>query len=126
SRLGRIFFSEASENPFLSGSLIDADARLSEETAREIDLEVRQIVEDSLSEVRLILQARRAALEALARRLVEKEVIDGNEVRTLLETYYPGPKLVPGSQAVAAAKEEARDVKSEEGEMLASQPVRHL
>jgi cell division protease FtsH len=107
SRLGRIFFSDAPENPFLQGSLMEGDSRLSEETAREIDLEVRQIIEGALAEVRVILQARRAALGALAQRLVEKEVIDGNEVRALLETHYPGPKLVPGSQAIAADKEVA-------------------
>jgi cell division protease FtsH len=106
SRLGRIFFAESPENPFLSGSMMDGDTRLSEQTAREIDLEVRTIIEDSLGEVRLILQARRAALEALAQRLVDKEVIDGDEVRALLEAHYPGPKLVPGSQAIVTDEEE--------------------
>ncbi len=52
----------------------------------------------------MILQARRAALEALSQRLVEKEVIDGDAVRALLETHYPGPKLVPGSQAIAISQ----------------------
>lgn len=108
SRLGRIFYAESPENPFLSGSLMEGEARLSEQTAREIDLEVRKIVEDALDEVRHILQSRRAALEALSQRLVEKEVIDGNELRTLLETHYPGPKLVPSSQAIVAAKDDAR------------------
>ena len=107
SRLGRVYFAETTENPFLSGSLSDGDGRLSEQTAREIDLEVRKIIEDSLAEVRVILQARRAALEALSRRLVEKEVIDGNEVRALLEMHYPGPQLVPGSQAIAQPVNEA-------------------
>jgi len=114
SRLGRIFFSETPENPFLPGSLTDGDSRMSENTAREIELEVRKIIEDSLGEVREILQARRAALAALAQKLVEKEVIDGNEVRALLETHYPGPKLVPGSQAITETKEE---------EIIAAEPA---
>ncbi len=107
SRLGRIYFSENPENPFLAGSLMEGDSRLSEQTAREIDLEVRKIIDDALEEVRAILNARSTALEALSQRLVEKEVIDGNEVRALLETHYPGPKLVYGSQAIATPKEEA-------------------
>jgi cell division protease FtsH len=107
SRLGRIYFSENPENPFLAGSLMEGDSRLSEHTAREIDLEVRKIIDDALEEVRAILKARSTALEALAHRLVEIEVIDGNEVRALLETHYPGPKLVYGSQAIATPKEEA-------------------
>jgi hypothetical protein len=32
---------------------------------------------------------------------VDKEVIDGSELRQLLEDNYPGPKLVPGSLAIA-------------------------
>ncbi len=118
SRLGRIFFSESQENPFLSGSLMESDSRLSEQTAREIDLEVRKIIEDALGEVRVILQARRAALEALSQKLVEKEVIDGNEVRALLETHYPGPKLVPGSQAIAVVAQQAGDADAEPPEKL--------
>ncbi len=106
SRLGRIYFSENPENPFLAGSLMEGDSRLSEHTAREIDLEVRKIIDDALEEVRAILKARTISLEALAHRLVEIEVIDGNEVRALLETHYPGPKLVYGSQAIATPKEE--------------------
>ena len=77
--------------------LLDGERGYSEETAREIDIEVRRILEESTAEVRLILESRRAALEALAQRLIEKEVIDGTELRTLLEAYLPGPKLVPGS-----------------------------
>jgi cell division protease FtsH len=69
----------------------------SEQTAREIDLEVRKILDDATDEVRNILLARRAALEAVAGRLVEREVIDGTELRQLLEQYDPGPKLVPGT-----------------------------
>jgi cell division protease FtsH len=106
STLGRVYFADSSENPFLPGSLMEGESRFSEQTAREIDLEVRKIIEDALGEVRVILQARRAALGALSQRLVEKEVIDGNEVRTLLETHFPGPKLVPGSQAIAAVKDD--------------------
>jgi len=38
-----------------------------------------------------------AALEAGAQRLIEKEVIDGTELRALIEAHDPGPKLVPGT-----------------------------
>ena len=53
-------------------------------------------------EVRELLQSRKAALDALAERLFEKETIDGAEVRTMIESHYPGPKLVPGTQAITA------------------------
>jgi cell division protease FtsH len=101
SRLGRVHFG-APRNPFLAGAgLADGpDRSYSEHMAREIDVEVSKMIDDATGEVRAILQTRRPVLEAVAARLIEKEVIDGAELRELLEQYDPGPKLVPGSLAV--------------------------
>ena len=103
SRLGRIFHNEGTENPFLPGSGFMGSRNYSEETAREIDLEVRKIIDDGVRDVLELLHSRRAALDALAERLFEKETIDGAEVRTIIESHYPGPKLVPGTQAIHPA-----------------------
>jgi cell division protease FtsH len=104
SRLGRVFYNDDAGSQFLGGANpMEAPREYSEETAREIDMEVRKIVQDSLGEVRQILSDRRAALEAVAKRLIEKETIDGKELRDLLETNYQGPKLVPASTAIMAA-----------------------
>jgi cell division protease FtsH len=101
SRLGRVNYGEQSGPGFLRGAPGgDGGFHYSEATAREIDVEVRRIVDESITEVRGILEARRNALEAVAQRLIDKEVIDAAELRGLLEQHYPGPKLVPGSQAV--------------------------
>jgi cell division protease FtsH len=97
SRLGRVCFQEPEGNQFLLGFGAGGSREYSEQTAREIDLEVRKILEDATQAVRAILQARRKALEAVAARLVDKEVIDGDELRQLVEASCPGPKLVPGS-----------------------------
>lgn len=101
SRLGRIYYSDESGSPFLGG-FGDNQREYSEETAREIDLEVRKIVEDALAEVRKILVDRRDALDALAKLLMEKETIDGEELRSMLDAYSPGPKIVPASDAIKA------------------------
>jgi cell division protease FtsH len=100
SRLGRIYFREQPENAFLSGGFSGGD-RISEATAREIDMEVRRIIDEATEEVREIIKSRRLALEAVAQRLMEKEVIDGDELRTLLEAHAPGPRLLPASGAIA-------------------------
>jgi cell division protease FtsH len=101
SRLGRVFFREQNGPAFLPGAFVGTgEHEYSEQTAREIDMEVRRILDDATQEVRSILQNRRAALEAVAQRLVEKEVIDGAELHQLLEQYNPGPQLVPGTSAV--------------------------
>jgi cell division protease FtsH len=101
SRLGRVYFREQGGASFLAGSSVGGgDRDYSEQTAREIDLEVGKIIDDATHEVRSILQARWVALEAVAQRLIEKEVIDGAELRQLLTQYNPGPQLVPGSLPV--------------------------
>jgi cell division protease FtsH len=100
SPMGRVNFQEQGGPQFL-GVVANAPAReFSEQTAREIDLEVRRIIEDATNEVRAILSTRQGALEAVAQRLIDKEVIDGAELRQLLEEHNPGPHIVPGSDAV--------------------------
>ncbi len=120
SRLGRIFYPDTSGSQFLGGMApFEGPREFSEETAREIDLEVRKIVEDAINEVRTILLDRRLALDALAKLLMEKETIDGKELRELLESHYHGPKLVPASTAITAAERLAEDRADEmrEGKM---------
>jgi cell division protease FtsH len=63
--------------------------RHSEETLREIDREVRRIVDEARDRVRELLKQERAALNAIAERLLEKEVIEGDELRIILEEYAP-------------------------------------
>jgi cell division protease FtsH len=102
SRMGRVNFQERGGPGFL-GNGAGADRDYSEQTAREIDEEVRRIVDEATAEVRSVLLSRRNALEAIAQRLMEKEVMDGAELRQLLETTTPGPRLVPGSDALEPA-----------------------
>ncbi len=97
SKLGRVYLPEAQENAFLPGASWGGDRAFSEQTAREIDVEVRRILDAATEEVRAILLERRPAMEAIAKKLVESEVIDGNELRQMIDEHQPGPKLVPGS-----------------------------
>ena len=100
SRLGRVNFQERGGPNFLGGVGDGSERNYSERTAREIDVEVRKIIDDATREVRVVLLTRRAALEAIAQRLIEKEVIEGSELRQVLELHTPGPRLLPGSEAV--------------------------
>jgi cell division protease FtsH len=101
SRLGRVSYRESNHSPFLAGSGADLarGSMHSEQTAREIDEEVRRIVDDSIENVRQLLESRRAALEALTKTLIEREVIDGEEMRRIIEETSPGPWIVPGTTA---------------------------
>jgi cell division protease FtsH len=101
SRLGRVHYRASQRSAFLNGAADGGEEfNYSEHTARDIDQEVRQIIEVATEEVRAILKARNTALEAVAERLIEKEVIDGDELRAILQQHMPGPHLMPGTLAV--------------------------
>jgi cell division protease FtsH len=101
SRLGRVNYRESSRSPFLAGSGADLPAARShsEQTAREIDEEVRRIVDAAMAKVRRILETRRGALEAVTGRLIECEVMDGDELRAIVEASTATPQLVPGTES---------------------------
>lgn len=106
SGLGRIFYREQEGMAFLPGVPMSAgDRDFSEETAREIDMEVRRILDNATEEVRSILKERKSGLVAVASRLIETEVIDGAELRQILESACPGIKLVPGTLPVSGCVE---------------------
>jgi cell division protease FtsH len=88
SGLGRVSYQEHGGPVFLNGAAGgDNEPAYSEHTAREIDLEVRRIIDDATAAVRAVLETRRPALEAIAVRLMEKEVMDSRELRELLDKH---------------------------------------
>jgi cell division protease FtsH len=121
SRLGRVSYPDQRGGTFLPGSE-DGESLHSEETAREIDLEVRKIVADAADEVRSILVDRRTALEAVARTLMEREVIDGSELKDLIDAHSTAVKLVPASSAeVRGQRTEDRGQRTENREQRSDQ-----
>ena len=99
SRLGRITFRDNSGPVFLAGRGEEKLHMVSEETAREIDREVKRIIDESLEHVREILHTRRAALIALAERLMEIESVEANELKEIIDETSSGPSVVPGTNS---------------------------
>jgi cell division protease FtsH len=98
SRLGKVNFRESRRAAFLAGGEdLSRERTHSEQTSRQIDEEIARIVDESLRRVRAILQNRRKALVALAERLIEKEVIDNEELREIIDANSPSAVLVPGT-----------------------------
>ena len=99
SRLGRVNFRESNRSPFLAiNGDVQREHSHSEQTAREIDQEVKRIVDGSLEKVRHILETRMDSLKALSARLLEKEVIDSDELKSIIEANSPSPQIVPGTE----------------------------
>jgi cell division protease FtsH len=105
SRLGKVNFRESRRSAFLTGvDEFPRERTHSEQTSREIDQEIARIIGDSLAKVRSILETRRKALVAMAERLIEKEVIDNDELRQIVEANSPSVMIVPGTTTPAAAR----------------------
>jgi cell division protease FtsH len=97
SRLGRVNYRKSHASIFLASADTSREHFYSEQTAREIDEEVRRIIHDGLAKVREMLTTRMACLKALAEKLIEKETIDSEELTRIVEEYVPGPRIVPGT-----------------------------
>jgi cell division protease FtsH len=67
------------------GKELSQDANYSDRVAYEIDEEMKQIIESCHERTRKILTERRDKLDALANLLLEKETIDEEEIRTLMD-----------------------------------------
>lgn len=103
SRLGRVNYRESNRSPFLAVTGGEERSRThSERTAREIDEEVKRIIQESLEKVRQILEVRKAALVALTKRLIDVESIDSAVLKRIIEENSPGPLVVPGTFASPA------------------------
>jgi cell division protease FtsH len=97
SRLGRVAYRESNRNVFLASAMDEKHSSHSEQTAREIDQEVRRIIDESLEKVRHILEQRYAALVALTNRLIDVESVDAEDLKRIIEETSPGPLVVPGT-----------------------------
>ncbi|MDD3118126.1 MAG: ATP-dependent zinc metalloprotease FtsH [Victivallales bacterium] len=71
----------------------------SPETAREIDLEVKRLLLEAQQRARSILETRRNDLETLSRELLEKETLDGKQIRELLHMPEPEASSHPQFQS---------------------------
>ncbi len=98
-KLGVVQYGERSEHIYL-GRDITRSEDYSESTAREIDIEVKRLLDEAKAFAEKTLNENRWRLEKLAKELLEKETLDAAEIRTLLELppkeEKPTEPLMPG------------------------------
>jgi cell division protease FtsH len=83
-KLGYVTFEKEKQPLFLPSSLFPT-REYSEDTAKQIDEEVKKIVDETYLRVREILTAKKDKLEELARLLLEKEVVEEADLKKILE-----------------------------------------
>ncbi len=76
--LGSVTY-EQTPSPFLQQSFYPAQREISDETARLIDLEVRNIIDSRMKEVLITLKEHEDLLHKVAQRLLEKETLESEE-----------------------------------------------
>ena len=82
-RLGHVTLGKREGLIFLGRDIME-ERNYSEETARLIDEEVKQIVQQAYERAKLLLQENQDKLKILMNALLEKEVMNGEEVKHLL------------------------------------------
>jgi cell division protease FtsH len=94
SRLGPLTFGKKEEQIFL-GREIAQHRDFSEETARQIDGEVRSMVDEAYKAAYSILDGRQDTMHRMATALLERETLDANEIRLIID----GQELPPFKQS---------------------------
>jgi cell division protease FtsH len=97
SRLGPLTFGKKEEQIFL-GREIAQHRDFSEETARQIDLEVRRLIDEAYQSAHTIVESHADAMHRIAAALLERETIDAEEVKMLIE----GRELPPLRSVLAS------------------------
>ncbi|MEJ7609047.1 MAG: ATP-dependent zinc metalloprotease FtsH [Bryobacteraceae bacterium] len=103
SELGPMSFGKKEEQIFL-GREIAQHRDYSEATAIEIDKQVRGLVDAGYRGAKDILGGRREAMVRIAEALLEREILDGAEVKRLID----GDELMPFAKAKPKSTDDAR------------------
>jgi len=82
-KLGMIAYGDNSQEVFL-GHSVTQNKNVSEVTAREIDAEIKAIIDNAYGGAKALLTERLEELHRLARGLLEYETLSGEDIRTVL------------------------------------------
>lgn len=102
-RMGRMYYSEAQRSPFLHGSGgIVSESIHSEATLREIDMEVKRLVDEAYRTALDTLTSQRSTLEKITADLIEMETMSAEHMHKIIDANRKGPKLMAGVGTIAA------------------------
>jgi cell division protease FtsH len=88
--LGPLTYSEDEDEVFL-GRSITQHKNVSDETARRIDVEVREIIDAAHGKAKELLESHRDELHRMAEALMKYETIDGHQIDQIMEGHEPDP-----------------------------------
>ena len=83
-KLGSMTLRKPEEETFLGRDIVTRARQYSENTAQIIDEEIKKIISESEDRVRKLLEQNLDKLKRLAEKLIEREILDGEEVEKLI------------------------------------------
>ncbi|WP_013323723.1 ATP-dependent zinc metalloprotease FtsH4 [Gloeothece verrucosa] len=95
--LGPLAYEKGQQNNFLGNEMMNPRRMVSDETARAIDDEVKDIVEEGHQKALAILRQNQDLLEEIAQKILEQEVIEGDQLQDYLKRVQPLDGKVPVS-----------------------------
>ena len=97
-RMGRMYYSENQRSPFLAGSgAIVSESIHAEATLREIDIEVKRLVDEAYRTAMDTLTSLRVTLEKITADLIEMETMSAEHMHKIIDANRKGPKLMAGA-----------------------------
>src|SRR5262249_27774570 len=121
SNLGPLTFGKKEEQIFL-GREIAQHRDYSEDTAIKIDLEVQRLIGDGYGRAKAAIETHREALVRIAEALLEREVLDSNEIKLLIDNKPLPPMKMPNSTPPAVQADVQQVLKPEPGRSPGLQP----
>jgi cell division protease FtsH len=91
--LGPLAYEKGQQNQFLGDGMMNPRRMVSDETAKAIDAEVKDIVEQAHQKALTILKQNRDLLETIAQNILEVEVIEGEKLQDFLNQVQPVDKV---------------------------------
>ena len=86
---------ERPRQPLFAPDNFSQNKTYSETKAAEIDEEIARVIDEAHKRVQTILTERRKVLDDLARLLSEKEIVQGDELRSMLSAFTPEASKEP-------------------------------
>jgi len=93
-KLGNVLYGDNPEYVFLGRDMMSRTKDYSEQTAQEIDTEVKRIIDEANRTAKELINGSRDKLEIIANALLEYETLEGGQVEEIIRTgkFTPPPK----------------------------------
>ena len=120
-KMGPLSYGSEEGSIFLGRDYNQRSQDYSEQTAREIDTEVRTLIQTQYDKVRTLISENRDKVEAIAKALLEHETLDAEDLKAL----YEGRELPPRTKVIIptyADKEKAKAEKRKAASIFGGPP----